>query len=187
MKKVVVSFLGKDGPGVVHAVSSLLTELNCDIHEVSQTILHSEFAAIVIAQMPDGCTVENLQKKLEKGLAERQVDLSVTARLYDGRSWSAEDPQPFVVTVDGPDQQGLISSITGVLSEYNVNIANLKAIVPEDQPDGHALIVFEVTVPGAVEIAALRNDLDKVAEQLSVRVSLQHRDIFEAVHRVMPV
>ena len=187
MKKVVVSFLGKDGPGVVHAVASLLTGLECNINEVSQTILHSEFAAIVIAEMPDGCTIELLQDELVKGLAERQIDLSVTVRLYDGTSWSAEDPQSFVVSVDGPDQQGLVAAISGILGEHNVNIANLKAIVPADQPDGNALIVFEVIVPGAVELSALRGALNAKAEELSLRVSVQHRDIFEAVHRVQPV
>lgn len=187
MKKVVVSFLGKDGPGVVHAVASLLTGLECNINEVSQTILHSEFAAIVIAEMPDGCTIDALQDALVKGLAERQIDLSVTARLYDGRSWSAENPQSFVVTVDGPDQRGLVAAISGILGEHNVNIANLKAIVPEDQPDGYALIVFEVIVPGSVELSALRGALNAKAEELSLRVSVQHRDIFEAVHRVQPV
>lgn len=187
MKKVVVSFLGKDGPGVVHAVSSLLTGLQCNINELSQTILHSEFAAIVIAEMPDEYTVEALQESLVKGLSKRQIDLSVTARLYDGRSWSAKNPQPFVVSVDGPDQKGLVAAISGILGEFNVNIANLKAIVPKDQPDGHALIVFEVTVPGSVELAALRGALNAKADELSLRVSVQHRDIFEAVHRVQPV
>ena len=187
MKKVVVSFLGKDGPGVVHAVSSLLTGLECNINEVSQTILHSEFAAIVIAEMPDGCTIDALQGELVKGLAERQIDLSVTARLYDGTSWSAEDPQSFVVSVDGPDQHGLVAAISGILGEHNVNIANLKAIVPVDQPDGNALIVFEVIVPGSVELSALRGALNAKADELSLRVSVQHRDIFEAVHRVQPV
>ena len=187
MKKVVVSFLGQDGPGVVYAISSLLTELDCNILELSQTILHSEFAAIVIAEMNDECTVEALQKALEKGLVEKKVDLNVIVRLYDGNEWVAENPESFVVTVDGPDQKGLVAAISGILGQNNVNISNLKAIIPPEELNGRALLVYEVTVPESVELTVLRSALEAKAEELSLRISLQHRDIFEAVHRVMPV
>ncbi|MCG8532196.1 MAG: ACT domain-containing protein [Desulfovibrionales bacterium] len=187
MKKVVVSFLGQDGPGVVCAVASLLTELDCNILELSQTILHSEFAAIVIAEMDDEGTVEALQKDLEKGLVDKNVDLNVIVRMYDGNCWNAENPEPFVVSVDGPDQKGLVAAIAGILGKYNVNISNMKAIIPPEEEHGRALLVYEVTVPASVELAALRSTLEAKAEELSLRISLQHRDIFEAVHRVMPV
>ncbi|UZP66434.1 ACT domain-containing protein [Desulfovibrio mangrovi] len=188
MNKVVVSFLGRDCPGIVHAVASLMNELDCNIDEVSQTILHSEFAAIVIADVPDSLTVETLHAKLEAGLAERKVDLNVTTRLLDGSGWGdAITTEPFVVTVDGPDRPGLIAGITGVFARHNVNIENLKALMPGGDKDGHALIVYEVALPASVDPALLRAELREEADRLAVRVSMQHRDIFEAVHRVQPV
>lgn len=187
MYKVVVSFLGRDCPGIVHAVSSLMNDLDCNIDEVSQTILHSEFAAIVIADVPDSLALEQLHARLEAGLAERKVDLNVTARLFDGSSWGEGQTEPFVVSVDGPDRPGLIAGITGVFARHKVNIENLKALMPGGDDDNHALIVYEVALPEGVDPAAVRADLAAAATALAVRVSMQHRDIFEAVHRVQPV
>lgn len=187
MYKVVVSFLGRDCPGIVHAVSSLMTELDCNIDEVSQTILHSEFAAILIVDVPDTLPLEALHVKLEAGLVARNVDLNVTARRFDGVVWDDGATEPFVVSVDGPDRPGLIAGITGVFASFKVNIENLKAVMPGGDNDGQALIVYEVAVPVGVDPAALRKELNAAAAVLGVRVSMQHRDIFEAVHRVQPV
>jgi len=184
MKKVVVSFLGKDGPGIVHAVANLLTGAECNISEVSQTILRNEFAAIFIADMPECCTVESLQQALEKGLAAERIDLNVTARIHDSQEWDAEDPQSFVVSVDGSDQPGIVAAISGVLAQFNINIANMKAVIPAKEPEERALVVYEVLVPASVELPALRDALSAKADEFSLRVSIQHRDIFEATHRV---
>ncbi len=187
MYKVVVSFLGRDCPGIVHAVASLLNELACNIDEVSQTILHSEFAAIVIADVPDSLPLDTLHTSLEAGLRKRGVDLAVTTRLFDGSVWDDGDTEPFVVSVDGPDRPGLIAGITGIFSRHKVNIENLKALMPGGAGSDHALIVYEVAVPASVDTAQLRKELNDEAMALQVRVSMQHRDIFEAVHRVQPV
>lgn len=186
MNKVVVSFLGRDCPGVVHAVSSLLNDLSCNIDEVSQTILHGEFAAIVIASMPEGQNVEALRYKLQAGLVERNVDLNVATRLYDGTRWEGGETVPYVITIDGPDSPGLIAGITGVFTRYNVNIENLKAINPDNDPE-RALIVYELAMPDDIDRSTFRSELLAEAERLGVRASMQHRDIFEAVHRVQPV
>jgi glycine cleavage system transcriptional repressor len=71
------------------------------------------------------------------------------------------------------------------MSGCGVNIENLKAI--KRQNTGNALIMFEISVPHSVNNAEFRTALEHKAAELGVRVSLQHRDIFEAIHRVLPV
>jgi len=52
MNKVILSILGHDRPGIIAAVSKILFEQNCNIENVSQTILQFEFAGIFIVSMP---------------------------------------------------------------------------------------------------------------------------------------
>ena len=52
MKKVVISVLGTDRPGIVAAVSRILLENRCNIEDVAQTILQTEFTGIFIASIP---------------------------------------------------------------------------------------------------------------------------------------
>ena len=188
MNTIVVSFLGRDCPGVVHTVSSLLTGLECNIEEVSQTILKQEFAAIFIVSKPEGLDLDTMHRVLTVGIADKDMDLTVTIRPFDGGCWKnpIEESEPFVLTVDGPDSPGLIAEMTQILGEHLVNIENLKAIRPEETPE-RALIVYEVTLPMSLDRAVLRSLLQNKARELGVQVSLQHSDIFEAVHRVLPV
>lgn len=184
MQKYTASFLGRDCPGVVASVSRILGETGCNIVEVTQTILSGEFAAIFVVQAPEGHSAEKLREQLTAGLAEAQVDLSVLVRPAIEGQWGQElNCDPFVVTADGPDKPGLIAAMSRVFARHGVNIESLKAILGEGGAD-HALFVFEVMVPENVDLGRLRRELACEGQTRHLRVSVQHRDIFEAVHRV---
>ena len=184
MHKYTASFLGRDCPGVVAAVSRILEENGCNIEEVTQTILSGEFAAIFVVAAPDGTDAESLRQNLSASLAEAKVDLSVLVRPAIKGQWGTDlQCQPFVVTADGPDKPGLIAAMSRVFARHGVNIESLKAILGEGG-NNHALFVFEVMVPNSVDMGRLRRELDCEGQKSGLRVSAQHRDIFEAVHRV---
>jgi glycine cleavage system transcriptional repressor len=164
-------------------VAQRLHELDCDIVEVSQTILEGAFAALFIAGLPERLTVEALRDALTTHMAWQGLGCFI--REHEAGAGAAQQSDPFVVTLDGPDSKGLVSGITGVMSGCGVNIENLKAI--KRQNTGNALIMFEISVPHSVNNAEFRTALEHKAAELGVRVSLQHRDIFEAIHRVLPV
>ncbi|MBQ3060084.1 MAG: amino acid-binding protein [Desulfovibrio sp.] len=186
MQKYTASFLGKDCPGVVATVSRLLGEAGCNIVEVSQTILAGQFAAIFAVQAPDGLQPVTLRLQLCEGLQAAGVDLSVLVRPATDEHWSGgSDCEPFVISVDGPDQPGLIALMSRVFARHRINIESLKAILGEGG-EHHALFVFEVQVPESIDLGRLRRELTCEAQSRSLRVSVQHRDIFEAVHRVSP-
>ena len=44
----VLTVLGKNHPGIVHAFSEILAEQNVDIVDINQTILHGNFAMIMV-------------------------------------------------------------------------------------------------------------------------------------------
>ena len=69
MSKIVVSVIGLDCPGVVYAVSSTLSALECNIEEVSQTILKNQFAAIFVA---------NKQESLDNGKSVSRVRIPLS-------------------------------------------------------------------------------------------------------------
>ncbi len=187
MHSLVISFLGRDCPGIVAAVSSLLEEAQCDIVAVSQTISNGEFAAVFTVLAPESCTVELLHEHMEKGLLARQVDLSVIVRPANTQAWCAKVPSaPFVVTAHGPNSVGLMAGLSGVFAKHGVNIENLKAIMHESG-ENNALFVFEVMVPLNADAALLRQELQEEGKKFSLRVSVQHRDIFEAIHRISPM
>lgn len=185
MSKIVVSVIGLDCPGVVYTVSSTLSALECNIEEVSQTILKNQFAAIFVANKPDDLEDATLYNILAKTIDEKGMHLSVTIRAFEqGCNFIGEDTEPFVVTVDGEDRMEIIAAISRIFAEHRVNIENLKAIMPDDEQK-QALLVFEIALPLSLDRAALRRTLEDRAHAMGLRLSLQHRDIFEAMHRVL--
>lgn len=184
MRKYSASFLGRDCPGVVAAVSCLLGENHCNIVAMTQTTLSGEFAAIFVLDAPDDLDIETLRKRIVEGLEAARVDLSVMLRPAIGEPWgSGIELEPFVVTIYGSDKPGLIGAISKIFGRHGVNIENLKALLG-DMTDGHALFIFEVMVPKSVDLDRLRRELAHEAKRLDLKANVQHRDIFEAVNRV---
>ena len=150
---------------------------------MTQTILSGEFAAIFVVAAPLA-DADALRARFCAGLAQAQVDLSVLVRPAIEGQWGVGlHYDPFVVTADGADRPGLIASMSRVFARHGVNIESLKAILGEGGAH-HALFAFEVMVPDSVDLGRLRRELACEAQNHGLRVSVQHRDIFEAVHRV---
>lgn len=184
MRKYSVSFLGRDCPGVVAAVSCLLGENHCNIVAMTQTTLSGEFAAIFVLEAPEELDMETLRKRIADGLVAAHVDLSFILRPAVGEQWGyGIELEPFVITIYGPDKPGLIGAISKIFGRHGVNIENLKALLG-DMTDGHALFIFEVMVPKSVDLDRLRRELAHESKRLNLKANVQHRDIFEAVNRV---
>ena len=194
--KIAVSILGLDCPGVVHLVSSTLAGLRCNIEEISQTILKGQFAAIFIADQPDDSPEGSARDALLKAIADRNMSLSVIVRpLKEEALFHGEPSEPFVITVDGEDRPNIVASFTRIFAEHKANIENMKALMPdvenEDRIDAskprRALQVFEIALPVRLDRSAFRRTLEDKARSMGLRISMQHRDIFEALHRVEPI
>lgn len=181
---IVISVIGRDCPGVVYAISSALSKEKCNIEELSQTILKGQFASIFIVSAPEGVTEEDIQRVVSLNLEARNMDLTVSARTFETATFSSgEETEPFVVTVNGSDQPEIIAMISGVFAEQKVNIENLKAIRLGEETN-ECVLVFEVALPLSINRNAFRQMLQAKARNVGLSISIQHQDIFEAIHRV---
>ena len=158
VSKIVVSVIGLDCPGVVYAVSSTLSALECNIEEVSQTILKNQFAAIFVANKQESLDNGTIHTQLSKAIEARGMHLSVTIRDFEeGDTFGSAESEPFVVTVDGEDRFEIIAAFSKIFADQKVNIENLKALMPEEEK--RALLVFEISLPMEIDRNALRRTL----------------------------
>jgi glycine cleavage system transcriptional repressor len=184
MDKVVISVLGTDRPGIVAAVSNVLMKSRCNVEDVSQTILQGEFVGILIASVPEGTSQEALRGKLGRSLDS--LGLRVLVKRLEPRDPPAPrvESEPFVVVTTGPDRLGLVAGITSVMARFDVNITSLKAAFRGGDDPHRNTMIYEVDVPIAVDREAYLAALQKEARSLGLELSVQHRDIFEAIHRI---
>lgn len=184
MNSVVISVIGLDSPGVVNVVATALSEQNCNIEAVTQTILLGQFAAIFIAGLPEGVEMETVRLAIEEKITAKGMHQTVNMRPFEQPDdLNMEPSEPFVVTVTGPNRPDIIADITHIFKEQNINIENFKALLFEDGSD-QCLLVFEIDLPFSVDTTAFRLTLLCKGDELGLLVSIQHRDIFEALHRV---
>lgn len=185
MKKVIISVLGQDRPGIVAALSGALLSLDCNVENVSQTILQSVFGAILIVAAPDGIANDVIKSSL--GQATAHLSLEVTVARFPPESSATpawEKGDPFVITTTGPDRKGLVAETTKVLADHGVNITNLKAVFKGGDDPFKNMMIYEVTVPGHVIPSDLYRDLKATASRLGLDINIQHRHIFETMNRI---
>lgn len=184
MRKLVISILGRDCPGIVAAVSKVLFDSGCNVEDVTQTRLQSEFASIFIISMPEGVSPDDLNGSMSRAL--EPLGLQVSMRPFENEEppEDAEPYEPFVITTTGPDRLGLVSGMTEVMALFRVNITNLKALFRGGEDPSRNTMIYEVEVPSGIEQDSFRGALFKRAEKLGLDLSLQHRDIFEAINRI---
>lgn len=86
-----------------------------------------------------------------------------------------------VVTVLGKDRVGIISSVSGVLCDNEVNILDISQTILQ----GMFTMMMIVDVENSkLSIADLSAILDETGKKLGVEVKIQLEDIFQAMHRI---
>ena len=183
-EKAVITILGRDRPGIVASVAGKLLELECNIEDVSQTILQTEFAAIFIVSISGERPIRQLEDSLSKTLSPAGLHVSLSP-LDEGVSpESSGSFEPFVVTTSGPDRLGLVAAIAEIISSSNGNITNMRAAFRGGNEPSKNVMIYEIDLPSDADLSEFRRSLMKRARGLDLDLSLQHRDIFRAIHRV---
>jgi glycine cleavage system transcriptional repressor len=184
MNKLVISVLGPDRPGIIAAVTRVLFEADCNIENVSQTILQNEFSGIFIVLAPEALTAQDLGGRLKAAVQPLGMKVYVKCLEPGPPQFESEGAERFVITTKGPDAKGLVASITAIIAEHGVNVTNLQAVFKGGDNPFDNIMIYEVDIPRSTDQASLYSELRAKAGELQLDISIQHRNIFEAINRV---
>lgn len=184
MPKAILSILGRDRPGIVAAVSKVLYEQNCNIENVSQSTLQSEFAGIFIVSLPQGLLAEALHRSLAAQMTPLGLDVHITLLEATAAAFMPPQSEAYIITTRGPDRKGLVAGISEVIARFKGNITNLQAVFKGGDDPGDNIMIYEIDLPGRTDPQDLYQELKKRANELSLEIDMQHRKIFEAINRI---
>jgi glycine cleavage system transcriptional repressor len=189
-RNLLVTIVGKDRTGLVHLVSTVLFEHSLVISELTQTTLLGQFAGLFSVLAPEGLDTEALSRDLKKRLLDTGFSAWITPISQEPSTLPAETA-PYVMTITGPDSPGLIPAVTGTVASFDVNIDNLRSVTLSGTSGEEVrigsnprVLVLELSAPPDTQGSVFRQALQLTAEEHGVEISLQHRDIFEAIHRL---
>lgn len=184
-KRVVISVIGRDRPGIVANISKVLYFNKGNIEELTQTAIKGQFAMILIATLLKEEALFELKEELQSLAAD--LDLNINLRLLEETElvpYSAGPTEPFVLTVRGEDRPGLVYGITEILAEHGINITNLDAQTMQIGDKLEYIQFYEVDIPQTLDYRMIQEKLQRRGAEMGVKVDLQHKNIFQAINRI---
>ncbi len=85
------------------------------------------------------------------------------------------------MTVTGKDRVGIIATLATAMAKANINIVDVNQKIMKD----YFVMTMAVDIADAtIDLSKIRKQLDKLGEQMSLKITLQDENIFKAMHRV---
>lgn len=167
---IVLSVLCDDRPGVVEALSGVLSRHDGNWAESSMLSLAGKFAGILLAELPEAqadAFIESLGALESRGIkvvAERAATVA-----------TGEESRFVALELVGQDRPGIVHEITEVLARHAINVQELETTVQSASMSGERLFLAhaKVFIPASVDTEELRVELESLANELMVDVSLE--------------
>ena len=85
-----------------------------------------------------------------------------------------------ILTVVGKDKVGIIAGVSQKLAELNINILDVSQTIMED----FFTMMMMLQMQPEADLEAIKQALSQVENTLSVKISIQNEEIFNAMHKL---
>jgi len=163
-----MTVIGADRPGLVETIARLVAQHGGNWLESRMCRLGGEFAGILRVQIPEAQQAplaQALQALKDRGLTIIvQADHAATSRV--GSTAALE--------LVGQDRPGIVKEISRVLARHGVNVEDLTTECTSAPMSGETLFRAQARlfIPAACDLLRLRAELEKIAADLLVEISL---------------
>jgi glycine cleavage system transcriptional repressor len=168
MTTLAVTVLGHDRPGIIAETTDVLAGLGLNLEDSTMTLLRGHFAFMLI------CSGSATQDEVSEALAPltRDGSLDVSVRQVQPEPEQAPTGAAHQLVVHGGDRAGIVSALTGVIADAGGNVTDLTTRLSGDL----YVLVAEVDLPAAVDVAGVAERLGSVAAGLGVEAALRPVD-----------
>jgi len=167
---IVLTVVSDDHPGIVETLSEVIAGHGGNWTESSMMSLAGKFAGILLVQVPEAnvdAFIAALGALDARGI-EVVAQCSVEGAAGDGASEAT-------IELVGQDRPGIVHEITEVLARHAINVQELETTVQSASMSGESLFLAHalVRVPDSVDTERLRAELEELANELMVDISLE--------------
>ncbi len=168
MTTLILTVAGADRPGLVAAVADLVDAHDGNWENSRLAELAGTFAGVIQITVADERVGE-----LQSALHTLDGMLAVTVHTGSVRA-DAEAERHISVAVLGDDRHGIVREISGVLSSHALSIQSMTTETRDAAMAGGRLFESAVTatVPASVDLDALRDDIERLTNDLQVDISI---------------
>lgn len=164
---LVLTVISADKPGLVESVAHTISRHGGNWLESRMSRMAGQFAGILLVNIAED-KVEPLRIDLE-GLTSLGINVQVAI------SGQAEQPEQHLLRLNlvGNDRPGIVHEVSGVLARHGVNVEELTTECAPAPMSADVLFKAEARlgVYPQTDLAALRNDLENLADDLMVELA----------------
>jgi glycine cleavage system regulatory protein len=168
MTTLILTVAGADKPGLVAAVADVV-----DAHEGNwENSRLAELAGTFAGVIEVSVSAERADE-LDRALSALDGLLTVAVRTGTAADAPADD-RLLDISVLGNDRPGIVREVSGVLSAHALSIEELTTETRDAAMAGGRLFEASVSakVPASVDVAALRADLERLATEIQVDITV---------------
>lgn len=168
MQSLVMTLIGRDRPGLVEAVAAIVEAHDGNWEESRMVQLAGQFAGLLRVQSP----AEGVGD-LERALRNIEGVSVIVARA--AAEPAAADAHMLELEVVGQDRRGIVHGLAAALANSGVNVEELETEVVDAPMSGERLFQARARLraPAALEVEKLRQDLERLAADLIVEITLE--------------
>ena len=174
-KYISLTAIGKDKPGLVSAIAKVLYEYKCNIEDSTMTILHGQFAMILILSLPKGVKPKSLYAKLQKTSKSLGMSFSYS-ELASFSSKKQNFANPYIISVYGADKSGIVYGISSFLAGYKINITDVQTAVSKSKGKKTYIMIIEAEFPKKVLLSKIKQELLDLAKSMNVTISINQAE-----------
>jgi len=175
MKRAALTFIGKDRPGIIAAVTRVLFESGCNVEDTTMTILEGEFAMILIALLPSERARRKLKIEYDRlkkrwGLHHFWKELPV----QKGKDLKhPRGTKTYILSIIGKDRTGIVYGASRILAQFGLNITDLNCKISGSPARPLFAMILEVDAPNRFNIKRLDPSLKRLRKNLGVDVQIR--------------
>ena len=172
MVSLVLTLIGDDRPGLVSAVSGPVEACGGSWQRSQLARLAGKFAGVVLVDVPAE-SVAALEASLAR-LGESGLQVAVTRDEETPARATQREVSLCGLHLLGQDRPGILAEVSAALAAHGVGIDRLTTDVRDAPMAGGMLfeVDAELSVPAGVDVAAVRADLERLADELMVDLGL---------------
>jgi len=167
---MVFTFIGADKPGLVGRLAHTVSQHGGNWLESRMSQLAGQFAGIVQVE------VAPQQRQL---LREALLDLAGSGLTVvvaeDGQLQSAGDCRQLRLSIIGSDRPGIVRDVASALAQHHINVREMDTSITSAPMTAEPLFeaLAEIEVPRSLDLDELNEQLDAIADALTVDIALE--------------
>jgi len=178
--RAVITLLVPDRIGILNEITAEVTDLGANIESISQTVVAGYFTVTLVGSFPASTVISTVRNRMMERFSG---DTSVIGVVPYSPPMVIPTSERYVITLIGPEQPGILKTVTSFLAARRINIDDWYLILSLP----NVTHVGEISVPSSLDLGHLQNELAGLMHSMGLATQIQHENIFRVTNEIGPI